>query len=290
MSEETTTQPKIDPAIVLPIYEGPALPTLKWHVSYSEFMDWFECSFRHKLKHIDKLDKDKPTQHTEYGGALHDAIEQYLIGAAPLDPVVTGEKVIEILKTIPEFKEDPAVWAATVKPIFDELPAFLQEHFTDYKVVSAEYELHEHLPKKKNRYFKGFIDCILEATKIDKRLKEPKPEQIYWIIDWKTTDWGWTGDKKRDQMKQMQLVLYKHFWCEKNNIPLDKVRCAWVLLKRTAKPGEHIEFVPVSVGEKSVEKAMEMVYRMVNSVEKQIFVKNRNSCKYCPYYMTEHCK
>lgn len=286
MSDQETKDAKIQ----LPIFEGAALPTQKWHVSYSEYGDWDACTWRHKLKNIDKVGEDPPTEHTEFGGTVHDAIEQYLLGAAPLDPVVTGEKVIEVLKTIPGFKDDPAEWAAAVKPIFEELPGFLQANFQNYKVLSAEYPLFEALEKRKNRYFKGFIDCVLECEKIDKRKKEPEIEQQYWIIDWKTTAWGWTGDKKRDPVKQMQLVLYKHFWCAKNNIPIDKVRCAWVLLKRTAKPGEHIELVPVSVGEKAIEKAMENVYRMVGSVEKKIFTKNRNSCKYCQYYMTEHCK
>lgn len=234
---------------------------------------------------------DKPTEHTEFGGIIHDAIEQYLVGAAPLDPVVTGQKVLEGLSAIEGFtaRENVQEWVDAVAPILEELPDFLAANFQNYKVTSAECELQEIFEKKPNRYFKGFIDCVLECEKIDKRLKNPVVEKQYWIIDWKTTSWGWTGDKKRDPEKQMQLVLYKHFWCLKNNIPLDQVRCAWVLLKRVGKPGQHIELVPVSVGEKAIEKAMETTYRMMGSVEKQIFVKNRNSCKYCPYNNTEHC-
>lgn len=285
MSELTS-----DSKVKLPlILEGKPLPTQKYHISYSELIDWFDCSFRHKLKHIDKLNLDHPTEHTEFGGTIHDAIEQYLMGQAPLDADVTGQKVREVLATIPTFKDNPDDWVAAVKPIFDELPGFLTDNFQNYKVNSAEFELQEIFEKKPNRYFKGFIDCILECDKVDKRKKEPTVEKQYWIIDWKTTSWGWTGDKKRDHMKQMQLVLYKHFWARKHNIPLEQIRCAWVLLKRTAKPGEHIELIPVSVGEKPIERALEMAYRMLGSVEKQIFVKNRNSCKYCPYSNTEHC-
>ena len=40
------------------------------------------------------------------------------------------------------------------------------------------------------------------------------------IIDWKSTSWGWTADKKRDFQKQLQLVLYKHYWCKINNLDL----------------------------------------------------------------------
>lgn len=282
--------------VSLPVLQGDLgevavkkLPTDKLHVSYSEMMDWVECSWRHKLKHIDKIDKDGPTEHTEFGGTIHDAIEQYLLGNAPLDAEATGKKVIEVLSALPNFKGDAQKWAEAVKPIFDELPGFLAENFRNFQVVDAEHQLMESLEKKQNRYFKGFIDGVFKAEKLDLRKKNPEPEEVYWIIDWKTTDWGWTGEKKRDQHKQMQLVLYKHFWARKNNVPIDKVKCAWVLLKRTAKPGEHIELVPVSVGEKAIEKALATVYSMIGSVEKQIFTKNRNHCRFCPYLNTEHC-
>lgn len=277
--------------VILPVVSEGAikLPTDKFHVSYSEIMDWFDCSYRHKLKHIDKIDKDGPSEHTEFGGIIHDAIEKYLIGESPLDPEVTGQKVIEALKALPNFKEDPALWAAAVKPIFDEFPGFMDENFKNFKIVAAEQALMETLEKKQDRFFKGFIDFVLKCDKYDMRKKDPVAEEVYYIIDWKTTSWGWTGDKKRDPMKQMQLVLYKHFWCVKNNVPLDKVKCAWVLLKRDAKPGNHIEIVPVSVGEKAIEKALQMVYAMMGSMEKKIFTKNRNSCRFCPYLNTEHC-
>ncbi len=276
--------------IVLPVLVEPKkLPTDKFHISYSEFVDWNDCSWRHKLKHINKIDLDKPSEHTAFGGIIHDAIEQFLIGAAPLDPEVTAVKVREELGAIPTFKEDVETWVAAIKPIFDELPGFLSENFPNYSVVDAEHQLMEALAKKKDRYFKGFIDIILKYDYVDKRKKEPVVEQRYIVADWKTTSWGWTGDKKRDPIKQMQLVLYKHFWATKAGIPIEQVKCAWVLLKRTGKPGEHIEMVPVSVGEKAIEKGLDSVYRMVNSVEKQVFTKNRNSCRFCPYHNTEHC-
>ena len=267
------------------------LPTDKFHISYSEFVDWYECSFRHNLKHIKKIDLDKPNEHTEYGGIMHEALENFLVSGNPLDVEGTAKKVREALENIPSFKKDDIeTWASAVGQIFEEVPGFLSENFPNYKLVAAEYELMETLERKKDRFFKGFVDVILKYDYVDKRKKNPVVEERYMVADWKNTAWGWSGDKKRDPVKQMQLVLYKHFWAAKNNIPIDKVKCAWVLLKRDAKPGNHIELVPVSVGEKAIEKALENVYRMICSVEKQMFVKNRNSGKFCPYYNTEHCR
>jgi len=271
------------------ILEGNPLPTNKFHISYSEAVEWENCSWRHKVHHIEKIDMDGPTEHTEFGKILHDGIEQYLVGGMPLDPEVTGQKIVEAFAQLPKFEGDVQEWVDAVKPIYEELPDFLAKNFQNYKVHSAEFELQEVFKKKPNRYFKGFIDAVLECEKVDKRLKEPVVEQQFWIIDHKTTSWGWTGDKKRDPQKQMQLVLYKHFWAERHNIPLEKIRCGWLLLKRVAKPGQHIELVPVSVGEKAIEKSLDTVYRMMGSIEKKIFVKNRNSCKYCPYLNTKFC-
>lgn len=252
-------------------------------------MDWIECSWRHKVKHIEQINLDGPNEHTEFGGTIHDAIEQYLLGNGPLDPEATAKKVEETLLTLPKFTGNAAEWAATVAPIFEELPGFLSKTFSNYSVVSAEFPLMEAIEKKQERFFKGFIDCILKTEVHNPTDSSQPPEEIYWIIDWKTSDWGWTGQKKRDPLKQMQLVLYKHFWCTKNNIPFDKVKCGWVILKRTAKPGEHIELVPVTVEAKDIEHAVGMVYKMLGSMEKKIFTKNRNHCRFCPYLNTEHC-
>lgn len=270
--------------------EPKKLPTDKFHISYSEFVDWNDCSYRHKLKHINKIDLDKPSEHTEFGGIIHEAIENYLLSKKDFDFSEIESKVRNALLAIPSFKkEEVETWVKAVSPMLTQLPTFLADNFPNFELVSAEYELMESLEKKKDRYFKGFIDVILKYDYTDKRKKNPEVEQRYIIADWKTTSWGWTGDKKRDPIKQMQLVLYKHFWAKKNNIPIDKVKCAWVLLKRDAKPGQHIELVPISVGEKAIEKALENIYRMVNSVEKQMFSKNRNSCRFCQYSGTQHC-
>lgn len=265
------------------------LPTDKFHVSYSELVDWIECSHRHKLKHIEKIGLDNGSEHTEFGGIIHDAIEQWLIGASTLDADKTKLDVIEGLKKYPKVADELEVWGDAVKPIFDELPGFLKETFGDYKLISAELPLMEPIEKKKDRFFKGFVDVLFEYTYYDKRKKNPEPQQRFAVLDWKTSNFGWTGEKKRDPIKAMQLVLYKHYISKKLGIPLEQIKCGFVILKRKAKPGNHIEMIPVSVGEKSIENALQNVSRMLGSVERGFISKNRNSCRFCVYASTEHC-
>ena len=54
------------------------LPTGKPHVSFSEVKIWKECSYRHKLAYVDKLDVYENNPYADYGTAVHNAIENYL--------------------------------------------------------------------------------------------------------------------------------------------------------------------------------------------------------------------
>ena len=88
---------------------------------------------------------------------------------------------------------------------------------------------------------------------------------------------------------QAQLVLYKHFWSKKHNIPLNDIRCGFILLKRGGKPGKVVDIVPISVGPKTLAKGIKMMNNMITSVASGMYLKNRNSCKFCPYEGTKHC-
>ena len=86
-----------------------------------------------------------------------------------------------------------------------------------------------------------------------------------------------------------QLILYKYFWSRKHDIPLGDIRCGFVLLKRGGKPGKICELVTVSVGPKSLERGTKILNNMIYSVRKGMFLKNRDSCRYCQFKDTEHC-
>jgi phosphate starvation-inducible PhoH-like protein len=111
-----------------------------------------------------------------------------------------------------------------------------------------------------------------------------------YIVTHNTSDWGWTADKKRDFNKQLQIMLYKIFYCQKMGLDLKDIKCGFVLLKRKPnKEGSYCEFVPVSVGDKSKERALSIVNSMVNQVKQGRAVKNRWSCRFCRFANTQHC-
>jgi hypothetical protein len=109
------------------------------------------------------------------------------------------------------------------------------------------------------------------------------------LIDWKSSQRGWLRAKKQDKMTAAQLVLYKSFWSQKHKIDLKSIRCAFVILKKSAKVGNHCELFPISVGEVTIKRNLKIIENMLASVKKGIALKNKNSCIYCDYKNTEHC-
>ena len=149
--------------------------------------------------------------------------------------------------------------------------------------VKAEEELYEDI-EGFDLKFKGFIDAVIKVP------KKKGEGWIYWILDWKTANsYGWKRQKKQDILMTAQLILYKHFWSTKHNVPMSDIRCGFILLKRGGKPGNMCDIVNVSVGPKSLDKGLKIMRSMIKNVQKQFSLKNRNSCTYCPYKDTEHC-
>jgi hypothetical protein len=148
--------------------------------------------------------------------------------------------------------------------------------------VSAEEMLYEEIEGKDIK-FKGFIDVVIKVPR-------KKGTWKHWILDWKTSKaYGWDRRKKQDFLVQAQIILYKHFWATKNDIPMRDVGCGFILLKRGGKPGKMCDLVTVSGGPKAIDKSTKMVRNMIGMVRKGMSLKNRDSCMFCVYKDTEHC-
>lgn len=274
--------------------------TGKPHVSFSEVRIWKECSWKHKLMYIDKVLDFEAGIYTEYGSILHETIELFLL-TKEMHTDLAVKKLEESWKKYgfdneENIKERFLIaesqgwkynhnyiedWKKWCRDSLNDLPGFLDENFPGWEIVSAEEELYEEIDEEIS--FKGFIDCIIKYPKGNKTK--------YVIIDWKTASpRGWSRDKKQDIKTTAQLTLYKHYWAKKNNIPLKDVACNFILLKRGSKPGKICKIVEVSAGPKTIEKANKMVSNMISGVRRSFFMKNRMSCKFCPFAGTEHCK
>ena len=270
-------------------------PTQKEHISFSELKCWKECSWRHKLAHIDKIDTSEPSPYLDFGTAVHEGCESLLERKT-----VDQEKILkevtdawekhgfgepEWYEKMPKWYKHAPVeeWCDWASNMWKEVPQFLDETFPGWEFVAAEEMLYEPI-ENKDLNFKGYIDGIIKTP------KKKGDGYNYWIIDWKTSQaYGWRRSKKQDILMTAQLILYKHFWSKKHSVDLKDIRCGFILLKRGGKPGRVCELVTVSVGPKSLEKAIKIMNNMIYSVRKNMFLKNRESCTYCQFKETEFC-
>ena len=284
--------------------EKQLLPTGKAHISFSEVRIWKECGWKHKLTYIDKLAPFETSVHLEYGTIIHDALEHFL-KTRELNIEETKEKIKKAWKDNEFDLEDNirerqliaegqgwkyrhnylSDWLAWSENTLNDIGPFMDENYPDWEFVSSEEELYETMNSGFN--FKGFIDGVI-------RFKKGKKYK-YVLIDWKTAGpRGWMRDKKTDIKTTAQLMLYKYYWgtknLEKHNISFRDIACHFVLLKRQVKPGKICQIVEVSAGDKSMIKANKLVSSMIGAVRRGMFLKNRNSCKFCPFLNTTHCK
>jgi hypothetical protein len=293
-------------AVHLPLFpqDKTILPTGKYHVSFSEVNTCSGgdgCGWKHKLKYVDGH-TEPDTEHTTYGHALHEALQDWLLQKDSVWFDWTERIELcheEVQKEFERIKFDPgeetlvSEWLDPIDGILHKVPTWMdaQPEFEGWKTVAAEIQLFEPIEGQVNKWFKGYIDAVIKVPKKARKgsKKAAPPGFIYWILDWKTTSWGWDKRKKQDKYKRMQLALYKHYLSIKLGIPLEDIRCGFVLLKRTAKRGEHCELVEVSVGDKTRQEAVDLVSLSVNLITKRYWLKNRNSCRFCDFKGTPLC-
>lgn len=293
------------------------LPTGKQHVSFSELSQWNNCSWAHRKAQIEKIDKYVQNVHASFGTAVHAALEDFLktremkveIATDMIDKIwsesrdnppkdLTEEQREEFLRNFTEkdiikinsrskkskvIVQGQNTWKKQAIMILAEIPNFLDATFPSWEFVEAEHKLYEKIDGF-DHAFKGYIDGVI--TCLDSRGKK----RLTYLIDWKTSSMGWFKEKKQDPMTKTQLVLYKKFWSQKNpNIDIKNIRCAFIILKRIGKPGSLCDFFPVSVGDVTISRTIQLVRNMIVTLNRGIAVKNRYGCKWCDYFGTEHC-
>lgn len=257
---------------------------MKKHISYSELKIWAECAWRHKLQYLDNLAPFKGNEFTTFGTALHAVSEKYLIQESDQKPEEYFElQFLNELKELKEKDEDIELDLDLIQKmrsqgtnLAPQVVPSLEEHFGEYEVFSVEEKLYEPIETEELN-FKGFIDVVI------------KKDDIYHILDWKTCSWGWDQNKKRDRLMTYQLTLYKLFFAKKHKIDPKKIKTHFGLLKRTAKKNQ-IEIFEVTSGPKKTENALNLMNKALYNIGNKRFIKNKLSCKYCPFDRTEHCK
>lgn len=268
------------------------------HISYSAIKDWYICPYFFKLKHIEKLLKEKNNVFLAFGKTLHSIVElSEIILTTKNDWNIDQNQLVlalinnqfdklflSELKTVPtevlvENKNLVQNMRNQGKNIIPLIGSSFKEYFhSDFEIVSTEEKLLEPIGST-NLIFKGFIDLILKTS-----------DNKYHIIDFKTTSWGWDGRKKSDKIINYQITLYKIFWAQKHNIPLENIETHFVLLKRTGKKDQLVEPFRISSGNKKITNAIDFLKAPIKCIEKQYFPKkSTTNCSECLASKNGYC-
>jgi len=253
------------------------------HISYSELKNWHHCPFYHKLVNIEKLKVFEGNEYTAFGTALQSVCEDLLTDEVDIPkPELFNQKFRDEIKKLKSEEINKKLivdmFAQGGKLSEQVLPS-LESYFDDCEVFMAEEKLYEPISGTDDYLFKGYVDLII------------KEGDNYHIIDWKTCSWGWDSRKRSDKMILYQLILYKHFFCQKYDISPDMVHTHFGLLKRTSKKNI-VELFKVTSGPKRIENALELLHKAIQTIKSGVHIKNKLSCTSgygCDLYKTKHC-
>jgi hypothetical protein len=117
------------------------------------------------------------------------------------------------------------------------------------------------------------------------------------IIDIKTSTRGWRDKEKTDEVKMMQLILYKKFFSEQYGFPIDNIDIEYFIVKRKLHgnpdfPDPRVQIhVPASgkiklnKATKAIHEFIEMAFTKDGSYNTGPQLKNPSkwNCTYCPF-------
>tara|TARA_R110002110_G_scaffold23932_25_gene90443 strand:+ start:1353 stop:2177 length:825 start_codon:yes stop_codon:yes gene_type:complete len=262
----------------------------KPHISFSEFSLLNQCHWRHKLQYIDGM--RPPAAPALYFGSLIHAILEKIIAKE----TYTNEQFEEEFKTLTiQFAQElalseNAMYRGKLNKDLDEgyvksmlrggtalLDVLRDFNWSNYETIDTEIEVYEDLIEGKK--FKGYIDWVY------------KKDGIYYIADFKTSKNKWGKWQRTDSNKRKQLYFYKYFFAKTNNIPLDKIKIQFIVLSWNIAPKNCIEFVDISSSDRHVKSSIAKLTTAAKTLlaKKRMILKNRASCRFCPFEHTTHC-
>ena len=280
------------------------------HISHSQFTTYNDCNLKWKLRYIDKLGTFVGNIHTLFGTAMHTVIQEYL-------SVMYNKSIVAADKLDMEsrLKEEMVAEFTKIKEGQGVLPCTQEEMMEFYQDGIA---IINHFRKYRNKYFMkqnwelvgvevpivkdvqvgvdvmGYLDVVLR-NKISGRVV---------IIDLKTATRGWTNWQKKDFNKKSQLLIYKKFYSELFDVPLDKIDVYFLILKRKIAKNPDFpitrlqKFEPAN-GVPSINKTMKKFEEFRTEVfddsgnyllERNYSAKPGKPCKFCEFYNTEYCE
>lgn len=276
-------------------------------ISYSQFSMFLNCPHKWSLQYKDGYYTSESSIHMTFGTALHEALQHYITtiyedSAAAADRIDLEEYFEERFREtyLKDYKSNKNVHFSNpieMREFYEDGISILQfikkkrgAYFSKRGWYLAGCELplliHPHSDYKTILY-KGFLDVVLYNENTNQ----------FKIIDIKTSTKGWNDMTKKDELKQMQLILYKKFFSQQFNIPEDDVSIEFFIVKRkiweeSPYPISRVqEFSPPS-GKIKTNKATKLISEFIETVfddrgklkDKKYEPKpSKFNCMFCPF-------
>ena len=279
-------------------------------ISYSQLSTFVDCPMRWKLRYVDKISKSESNIYLIFGTAMHETIQFYLnimynvsikkADELDLHKMLYKNLVKEFESAKEQDKKDPCT-LDQLKEFFSdgiEILNWISKYRSDYfkqrgyKLIGCEIPVDVKL--RNNLQWIGYLDLVILDEKND----------IIKIYDIKTSTMGWNKWQKRDKNKTQQLLLYKQFYSQQYNHPVDKIEVEYFIVKRklfekSDFPQKRVQkFVPAS-GKRSMKKVANRLNDFIDiafTTEGEYNVSNINvnpskkTCKFCEFNQTEYCE
>jgi hypothetical protein len=247
-------------------------------VSFSQYSMWSSCPHQYKLNYIDKLGESSSNIHTIFGTAMHETIQHYLsvmygVSKKQADEINKDKLLLEKMREA--YKSEAEKMSEGTPCTQIELEEFygdgrrilqwLDKHMhkfyskSGFELVGIEIPLNATI--KEGVHFIGFIDIVIRDLASNEII----------IIDLKTSTMGWNQYQKADKMKNSQILLYKKYYSELFNIPLQKIKVEYQILRRklpedSAFPVPHVSKHIPAHGSPSVKKVYDEFMEFINTV------------------------
>ena len=220
------------------------VPEMDWdtekNISYTQLSAWTECPHRWKQMYIDKI-KQPPSIHLSFGSAMHETLQEYMDlmynkGQQHADEFDAHsdfqERFLRMYKADVDKKgEHFATQKELIEftndglEIIDFFIKYRQDHFHKHgwKLVGIEMPIltapHEDYPNVK---LMGKLDLVM--------FDETMHRIVIWDI--KTSTRGWMKHDKENKLKTSQMVMYKKYFSEQYNVPVENIDCRYFIVKR----------------------------------------------------------
>jgi hypothetical protein len=212
------------------------------NISFSQMSIFRGCPHRWKLQYKDKVKRFTSSIHTVFGTAIHETIQEYL------DIMYTKAGTVADKLNLEDNFQD-----YFVNEYQKQYKANNNQHFSSSEEMREFFEdgvsILNWFRKKKSAYFskRGWhlVGCEIPITVAPNKMYNNvlylgyldvvmyhEPTNTFKIIDLKTSTRGWREQDKNNEDKQFQLLLYKQFFAEQYNLPIDSIEIEFFILKR----------------------------------------------------------